>query len=76
MHCWHFTSLLTLRLVLVWFLLQKKAGDIKKKEILGGVYMYKNHLGKVSNSVKRDLTLSKTSVEKSKSVYMKINYLT
>ena len=38
--------------------------------------MEKKYPGKVRASVKRDLTLLKNSIEKSKSVYMKINYLT
>ena len=35
--------------------------------------MEKKHPGKVRASVKRDLNLYKNSIEKSKSVYMKIN---
>ena len=35
--------------------------------------MEKNHPGKVRTSVKQDLTLLKNSIEKSKSVHMRIN---
>ena len=38
--------------------------------------MEKKYPGKARASVKRDLTLLKNSIEKSKSAYMKINYPT